>query len=143
MSRLTWSRLTVLLVALGALALGSCLQDLNECTTCPGINSSRIELQVPQFGLLDSVQFQVDGSALVSVKRNRSYAFENLSAGTREVTVIRWLSTDGGLSRTSTLYIQLDRGETRIILFHNDFPLVTWAPAPDAGALARLAPRMG
>ena len=144
MPRVTWSRLTLIPAAIGVLALASCLQDVGECPTCPGVNSGSIEVQVPQFGLLDSVQAQVNGGAQVTVKRNQRYAFENLRAGTHEVTLVRWLIENGSVtSRSSTLFIQLDRGETRTILFHNDFPLVAWAPASDPRARARLAPRMG
>lgn len=144
MPRVTWSRLSLIPAAIGVLALASCFQDVGECPTCPGVNSSRIDVLVPQFGLLDSVQVRVDGGAQVTVKRNKRHAFENLSAGTREVTLVRWLIENGGItSKPSTLFIQLDRGETRTILFHNDFPLVAWAPASDPRARARLASRMG
>ena len=144
MPRVTWSRLTVIaVVTMGVLGLSSCFHDVGDCPTCPGVNSGSIEIQVPQFGLLDSVHVQVDGGALVTVKRNRTHAFQNLSAGTHEVTLVRWISTDNGASRASTLFIRLDRGEKRYILFHNDFPLVAWAPSADPGWRAPLAPRMG
>lgn len=144
MPRVTWSRLTVLaVVAIGALGLASCFHDVGDCPTCPGLISSSIEIQVPQFGLLDSVHVSVDGSDEVTVKRNRTYTFRDLTAGTHEVTLVRWISTDNGASRTSTLFIQLDRGEKRFIIFHNDFPLVAWAPSADPGWRAPLAPRMG
>jgi hypothetical protein len=144
MQRVTWSRLTIIPAAIGMLALASCLQGVSDCPTCPGAKSGSIEVLVPQFGLLDSIHVQVDGGAQVTVKRNKRYAFENLSVGTHEVTLVRWLIENGGVTfRSSTLFIKLDRGETRTILFHNDFPLVAWAPASDTRARARLAPRMG
>ena len=144
MPRVTWSRLTIIPVAIGVMALASCLQDVSECPTCPALNSGSISIQVPGHGVLDSVQIGMDGSAPVTVKRNRRYTFVNLSAGTHEVTLVRWLIENGGVtSRPSTLFIQLDRGESRTILFHNDFPLIAWTPASDPRARARLAPRMG
>lgn len=135
MSRAARSRLIVAPVAVAAIAalgLVSCFHDVGDCPTCPGVNSSTIEVSVPQFGLLDSVQVRVDGGAQLTVRRNRREAFRNLSRGTHEVTLVRWFSIDGAVtSRPSTLWITLDRGETRVILFHNDFPLVAWAPASD------------
>lgn len=143
MPRVAWSRLPVALVIFAALGLVSCFQDVGDCPTCPDVNGASIEVDVPQVGLLDSVQARVDGGAQVSVRRNRRYAFENLSAGTHEVTLVRWFTIDGLVtSRPSVLRIELDRGETRVIIFHNDFPLVVWAPASGA-ARASTAPRMG
>lgn len=144
MPRVAWSRVTVVLFAMGALALASCLQDVGDCPTCPDLNSGSIEVLLPQFGQLDSVQVRMDGGAQVSVRRNQRFAFQNLSPGTHEVTLVRWLVVEGVVvSRPSTLLIRLDRGETRIILFHNDFPLVAWAPSPDPGGRVPPAPRMG
>ncbi len=150
MPRVAWSRLSVALIAVSALALVSCFQDVGECPTCPGVNSGSIEVLVPQSGLLDSVHVRINGGAQVSVRRNRRHAFGDLSAGTHEVTLVRWTSPDGVItSSPSTLRIVLGRGETRVILFHNDFPLVAWAPASDPvrteglRARAPIAPRMG
>jgi hypothetical protein len=150
MLRTAWSRLTVALIALCALALVSCFHDVGECPTCPGVNSGSIEVAVPQFGLVDSVQVRMDGGGQVSVQRNRRYAFVDLSAATHEVTLLRWFSIDGSVtSRASLLRIKLDRGERRVIVFHNDFPLVTWAPTYGPGrpdrhrARAPIVPRMG
>lgn len=142
MSRAAWSRLTIALIALGALAVVSCFQDVGDCPTCPAIDSGRIAVQVPPFGLLDSVQVAMDGGPLVNVPRNRRLTFTHLRAGTHEVTLVRWFSIDGTVtSRPSTLRIKLDRGESRVIEFHNDFPVVGWAPAADPdrthGSLAR------
>jgi hypothetical protein len=150
MPRTAWSRLTLALIALGALALVSCFHDVGDCPTCPGVNSSTIEVDVPLAGLLDSVHVSVDGGAQVSVRRNRRQTFANLSRGTHEVTLVRWFSIDGNVtSRSSSLRIELERGETRVIIFHNDFPLIAWAPVADPDradgprARAPIAPGMG
>lgn len=140
-----WRRLPVALVLAAALGQVSCFHDATDCPTCPGVNSARIEVAVPQLGTLDSVQARVDGGAQVTVRRNRRHAFENLSAGTHEVTLVRWFTIDGGVSsRAAVLRIRLDRGETRRIVFHNDFPLVAWvSPAALPRAAAARRARIG
>ena len=132
MPRVAWSRLLVASVALVALTVVSCFDEASECSTCPAVNSARILVAVTRDGLIDSVHVRVDGGPQVTVRRDRSHAFENLSAGTHDVTVVRWFFIDEILSfRTTSLQILLDRGESRSITFHNDLPLVSWAPMPE------------
>jgi hypothetical protein len=138
MPRVAWSHLLVAPIALVALTLVSCFDNPGECPACPAVDSGRIVVEVPRDGLVDSAHVRVDGDPPVTVRRDRDHAFENLSAGTHDVTVIRWFSIDQILtSRTSSLQIRLDRGETRTISFHNDFPRVTWAPIPEVGPATR------
>ncbi len=155
MPRVAWSRLLVAPIALVALALVSCFQDVGKCPTCPAANSGRIEVLVRQNGLVDSVQVTLDGGSQVTVRRDRRgdrrHAYEGLSVGTHDVTITRWFKNIDEVvsSRSSSIQIKLDRGETRTIVFHNDFPLVTWAPMREAGpAIGSLeygpiAPRVG
>lgn len=125
------------LIALLALPLVSCFSDVGDCPTCPGENSASIEVLVPKVGVVDSVHVRVDGGAQVTVRRDRRRIFENLSTGTHEVTITHWTFVNEILaSRTSTLRILLQPGESRTILFHNGFPLVACAPAPAPGPLA-------
>jgi hypothetical protein len=134
MPRLAWSRLLVAPVALVALTVVSCFDEASECPTCPAVDSGRIVVEVKPDGLVDSVHVRVDGGPQVTVIKGRSHAFGNLSPGPHEVTIIRWFYIDQVLtSRTSALQIRLERGESRSITFHNDLPLVSWAPMPERG----------
>ena len=131
MPRTARSHLALVLIALLSLSLASCLHDVGDCPTCPGVNSARLEVEVTKKGLVDSVHVGVDGGPQVTVKRGRRHTFANLSAGTHEVAITRWFSTEGIVrSRSSSVRVELARGEARSITFHNDFPLITWAPAP-------------
>ena len=135
------NRLLVAPILLLALGLASCFDDVGDCPTCPAVNGARIDILMPQFGAVDSIHATLDGGARVTVRRNQRFSFQNLSAGTHAVTITRWFYIDQVLtSRTQTLQIVLARGETRTIVFHNDFPLVTWADPPGASpAVARHA----
>ena len=127
-------------ITLLALTTVSCFDDATDCPSCPDPNSASIEVQVSQRGLVDSVHVRVDGGPRVTVRRNRNYAFANLSAGTHVVATTRWFFAEEVVSsRSATLEIQLERGETRRILFHNDFPLIAGA-APRAPGSPRRPP---
>jgi hypothetical protein len=119
-------------IALLALPLLSCFDDVPECPTCPRADGASIEVLVDADGLVDSAQVQVDGGAWVTVKRNQRHVFGNLSSGTHAVATVRWFNDFGiPVSREQSLEIELDRGEARTVLFHNDFPLVVQAlPQP-------------
>jgi len=133
MPRVAWSRLLVAPVALVALTVVSCFDEASDCPTCPPVDSGRIVVGVTTDGLVDSVHVRVDGGPQVTVIKGRSRALENLTAGAHDVTVVRWFSIDQIVTfRTTALEIRLERGETRTITFHNDLPLVSWAPMPDA-----------
>jgi hypothetical protein len=129
------------LIALLALPLASCFSDVSECPTCPGDNSASLVVVVPQVGLVDSVHVQVDGGTQVTVRRKGNRHFQDLAAGTHEVTFTQWTFINDLLaSRTATFRITLEPGETRTVLFHNDYPLITWAPLPRrAGTPVRVA----
>ena len=129
MPRIAWSRLVVLLFAL---PLASCIGDEpGSCPTCPPENSGRIEVVVAQTGLVDSVHITVDGGSRVTVRRGRRGTFQGLSRGTHAISTVRWFSFEGvAFPRSTDLRILLERGETRVILFQNDFPLVVWSPLP-------------
>ena len=132
MPRVAWRHLLVAPTALAALTIVSCFHEAGECPTCPALDSGRIVVRVPKAGRVDSIHVRLDGGPRVTVRRDRSHAFENLTAGTHEVDITRWFIIDFILtSRTSSLRIKLDRGESRAIDFHNDFPVVTWAPMPE------------
>ena len=134
MPRVAWSRLLVAPVVLVALTVVSCFDEASECPTCPAVNSGRIVVGVTSDGLVDSVHVRVDGGSQVTVIKGRSRAFENLSAGAHDVTVVRWFNIDQVLTfKSSALQIRLERGESRSITFHNDLPLVSWAPMPEPG----------
>ncbi|MGH7731838.1 MAG: hypothetical protein ACRENJ_11385 [Candidatus Eiseniibacteriota bacterium] len=131
MPRAAWSRLLVVPLALAALGLVSCFDEAGDCPTCPGLNSGRINVVVSQTGLVDSVHVRLDGGPQVTVRRNQTLTFEGLSQGAHDVTLTRWFFTNDVVnSRTSSFEILLDRGESRTVVFHNDFPLVSWAPPP-------------
>jgi len=147
MPRVAWSRLLVAPIALVALTIVSCFDAPGECPTCPAADSGRLVVEVKPNGLVDSVHVRVDGRPQVTVIKGRSRTIENLSAGTHDVTIVRWFYIDQILTfRTSSLQISLERGESRSITFHNDLPLVTWAPmpewllAPDVAGSARSYP---
>ena len=123
-----------LLLLLLALPLASCFDDVKTCSTCPPDLSASLEVTLPQTSLLDSVQVSVDGGATLTVRRGRHGAVERLSGGSHQVKVVRWFSSEGiASSKTSYLEVVLERGETRFITFHNDFPLITWSPLPATG----------
>lgn len=131
MPRITRSHLALVPIALLSLSLASCFQNAGDCPTCPAPNSARLEAQVPKTGQVDSVHVAVDAGAQVTVKRDRRHTFANLSAGTHRVDITHYYSSDGIVSsRSATVRIELARGEARTITFHNDFPLITWAPMP-------------
>ena len=145
MPRVARSRLLVTFAVLAALGLVSCFTDVSKCPTCPDESSGRIDVLVARNGLIDSLHITVDGGDRVTVRRDPRrevrYAFRDLSVGTHAVSITRWFFIDGLLSsRSSVLEVRLERGESRTIVFHNDFPLVTWAPFPEAGrAIGRSA----
>jgi hypothetical protein len=122
MLRIAWSRLAIL--ALG-LSLASCLDDDKACPTCPPDNSARVVVQVSGQGLVDSVHVALDGGASVAAYRDERVIIGGLARGTHDVAIVRWIQT-GGISapRSSSFQIQLEQGETRLIVFHNDFPLI-------------------
>lgn len=126
MPRAAW---TLPILAVLALGVASCFDDVGNCPTCPGENSASIEVFVTKDGLVDSVQVRVDGGAQRTLKRNQRTAFEGLSKGFHKVETTRWFTdvTTLPVSRSATLQLELDRGESRTIVFHNDFPLVAWA----------------
>jgi hypothetical protein len=131
-------------IALLALTLTSCFDDVNDCGTCPPVHSGVIKIAVTPNGLVDSVQVRMDGGAQVTIKRNHEADFTSLSTGTHQVQTVRWFNEFGiPNSRSQTIHIQLAQGETRTIQFHNDFPLVTWAGTPRFRAPAGHAPAVG
>ena len=130
MPRITWNRLIVLLFAL---PLGSCIGDeTSTCSTCPLDLSARLNIAVSSTGLVDSVHITVDGGPRVTVKRGGRRSFEGLSAGLHQISTVRWFSDQGVAFRrpADRFQIRLERGETRAIVFHNDFPLITALPHP-------------
>lgn len=131
-------------IAVLALTLTSCFDDVNTCSTCPPANSGVIKIAVSANGLVDSVQVRMDGGALVTIRRNHEAVFTSLSPGNHQVQTVRWFN-DFGIpnSRSQTIHIELAQGETRTIQFHNDFPLVTWAGTPRSRAPAGHAPAAG
>ncbi len=142
MPRIAWSRLVILLLAL---PLASCSNDEGTCPTCPPDNSGRIEVVLALNGEADSLHVNVDGGDSLTVRRGRRVSFEGLSAGAHSVKVRRYFEAfDFVTSRASSVEIRLEQGEARVIVFHNDFPLVADASVPGhapAALAARPAPR--
>ena len=132
MPRFAWGLAFTLLFVL---PLVSCIDDVPECPTCPATNGGTIEVRVDQNGLVDSAYVRVDGGSRVTLRRNQAHTFTNLNRGTHTVETTRWFSSEGvPSSRNQTFQIVLDRGERRTVVFHNDFPLITWArPTPGSG----------
>jgi len=129
MSRVAWCRLLLLVLAL---PLASCFKANDACQTCPQDNSGRIDVAVPKDGAVDSVHALMDGGASISVKRSQRGSFLDLAPGTYTVQITRYFSSFGIVStKYSVVEVQLIQGETRVIVFHNDFPLVTEAVSPD------------
>jgi len=124
MKRIAWS---LPVIAVLGLLLVSCFDDVGDCPSCPPQNSAVLRISVAQNGLVDSVQIRLDGGSQVTVRRKGEHRFESLGAGTHVVETTRWFN-DFGIpsSRAETIRIELHRGETRTIAFHNDFPLITW-----------------
>jgi hypothetical protein len=128
MSRVTWCRLLILLMAL---PLASCFGANEPCPTCPPEDSARIDVKVPKVGEVDSVHVKVDGGAPFTVRRDKRGSVQGLRAGVHTVEIVRYFSSFGIVStRSSVIEVSLGRGETRVIVFHNDFPLVADASRP-------------
>jgi len=143
MSRIAWS---LPIAAVLALTLVSCFSDVGDCPTCPHENSATLKISVSPNGLVDSVFARVDGGAQVTVHRKGQAVFNALSAGTHVVETTRWFNNFGiPVPRAETFTIEMARGETRTIAFHNDFPLITWREpgSRDRAAEARHAVRPG
>jgi hypothetical protein len=135
-------------IVLLALGLASCFDDAGDCPTCPAVDGGRIDVLLPQNGAVDSIHTTIDHGPRFTVRRGQRFSYPNLKAGSHEVTITRWFYIDQVLtSKSSTLVIMLARGETRTIVFHNDFPLVAWADPPGASPgvarRARPSPRVG
>jgi hypothetical protein len=130
MSRTAWTRLAILLVCV---PVASCIGDEPKCTTCPPDNSAKVDVVVTPLGLVDSVHVAMDGGAIRTVQRGQRVTIPDLSPGLHTVATTRYFSTEGlVLPRSETFRIRLARGESRTIVFHNDFPLVSWLePARD------------
>jgi len=138
MPRITWSCLLLLVLAL---PLASCFTNPSTCPTCPAEQSGRIEFVARPVRLpggssfdtlrLDSVHVSVDGGARVTALPGQRLTFDGLDSGAHDVKIVRWILHNSlPESPTSNLRIELARGETRTIVFHGDFPLVSWSPPP-------------
>jgi hypothetical protein len=136
MPRFAWIRLIVLLFAL---PVASCFDAETDCPTCPPVDSGRIDVLLPQDGEADSAHVNLDGGARVTLRRGKRISFEGLSPGGHSIKVVRWYSDFGVITSTTSLVeIWLEKGETRVLVFHNNFPLVADAqwPGHAPGALA-------
>ena len=131
MPRAVWSFLLLLVLAV---AVGSCF-DAGDCPTCPPQDSGRIDVLVSRSGTIDSVDVLLDGGPQVRVRRGQRTSFQGLKPGGHQVEAVRWYSPPVR-SRSSSVWIVLQRGETRVLVFHNDFPLVAFRWAPDRALLA-------
>lgn len=136
MPRATWSRLVPLLLAL---PLASCFDADTTCPTCPPENSARIVVQVPANGEVDSIHVVLDGGPRATVRRGTARSFEGLSRGVHSLALVRWYEDFGLITtRSTTMRVVLDQGETRVLIFHGDFPLMArgHSPGRDPAALA-------
>ncbi len=128
MSRLAWIRLAIVLIAL---PLASCFNDETTCPTCPPDNSGRIDVLLTQNSPVDSLHVTIDSGQPVTLKRGGRTSFRDLSAGSHSFIVVRFYNDFGFVfSRTTTLAVRLAQGETRVIVLHNEFPLVADASRP-------------
>jgi hypothetical protein len=134
MPRATWARLLLLLLVV---PLASCFDADETCPVCPPEDSSRIDVVVPADSEVDSIHVNVDGLPRATVRRGQRIAFPGLPRGLHTVATVRWYESFGLVtSRSSSMQIQLERGETRVLIFHNDFPRVAGGHAPPGAALA-------
>ena len=93
--------------------------------TCPPEDGGRIDVVVPKFGEVDSVHVKVDGGAQFTVRRNSRGSALGLLAGVHTVVIVRYFEDFGIITtKSSVVEVSLGRGEARVIIFHNDFPLV-------------------
>jgi hypothetical protein len=136
MPRLGWTRLIILLLVLPVV---SCFDAQTTCPTCPPVDSARIDVLLPQNGEADSAQINLDARPRVTISRGKRVSFEGLSAGGHSLKVVRFYSDFGVITNTTSLVeVVLAEGETRVLIFHNNFPLVADArwPGRAPGALA-------
>jgi len=127
MSRVRWSLVAIVLLSL---PLVSCFSDVGDCPTCPPVNSAGIGMFLPFDFDVDSVYVGIDGPLRYRVLRG-DFAFINqLAAGTYKVDAVLFHSDEFGQVTTKAVSISvvLERGETRVVVFHHDFPVVVWAP---------------
>jgi hypothetical protein len=145
MLRIRWS---LVAIALLSLPLVSCFSDVGDCPTCPPVASARIGIFLPGTFDLDSVYVGLGGPPRFRLRRGQSGSFNELQAGTYTVNAILFRTDVNGIleSKPVSVSVELQRGETRTVVFHHDLPVVVWAPeaapdgAPDAG-VQRLAAR--
>lgn len=138
MSRVPWS---LVVVALLALPLVSCFHDVGDCPTCPPENSGSIGVVVPNTLDLDSVRVGLNGPPTLLVRRGQQGEFADLPPGTHTMNAVTYRADANGVaqSRSATLTIVLLRGESRVVTFHHDFPVVAWAPPAVGPANLRMA----
>jgi hypothetical protein len=138
MSRVHWRPVVLALILL---PLVSCFYDSEECPTCPPENSGSIGVVLPATFDLDSVRFGLNGPPIKLVRRGREGRFFDLGAGTYTMNALMYRSDANGIvsSRSTTFSIVLGRGESRIVVFHHDFPVITWAPEALGPAVVRIA----
>jgi hypothetical protein len=134
MLRIRWS---LVAIALLSLPLVSCFSDVGDCPSCPPVASASIGLFLPSTFDLDSVHVGLGGPPSYRLRRGQFGSFNELQAGTYTVNAILFRTDVNGIlqSKPVSVSIELQRGETRTVVFHHDFPAVVWAPeaAPDAG----------
>ena len=135
MPRFAWCRLTILLLAL---PLVSCLDD-SSCPTCPPERSASIIVWVVPIFDADSVHVSLDDGPTYSVARSDSLRLGTLLQGRH--TLKSRVSHQDLTSASSVVDILLERGETRTVVFHHDFPAVVMAPepAPSTGVIVASA----
>lgn len=138
MSRVPWS---LVVVALLALPLVSCFHNVGDCPTCPPENSGSIGVVVPTTLDLDSVRVGLNGPPILLVRRGQQREFVDLPPGTHTMNAVTYRADVNGVvqSRPATLSIVLLRGESRVVIFHHDFPVVAWAPPAVGPADLRMA----
>jgi len=138
MSRVPWS---LVVVALLALPLVSCFNDVGDCLTCPPENSGKIGILVPNTLDLDSVRVGLNGPPILLVRRGQEREFVDLPQGTHTMNAVTYRADVNGVaqSRSATLSIVLLRGESRVVIFHHDFPVVAWAPPTVGPADVKMA----
>ena len=135
MPRVRWS---LVAIALLSLPLVSCFSDVGDCPTCPPEASAAIGIFLPSTFDVDSIHVGLDGPPRYLIRRGGANGFGGLKAGTYMVNSILFRTDVNGIMTTKavSVSVELQRGETRAVVFHHDFPAVVWAPeaAPGGGA---------
>jgi hypothetical protein len=124
MSRLAW---ILPIAAVLALTLVSCFDDVGDALPRRAVAPSRRRGSERAGGLGPREAW----TPAPVIDQAQGGSASSRGAGTHAVETTRFLNDQGIVSsRAETINLHLERGESRTILFHNDFPLITWIVRP-------------